>query len=124
MGVRHARSSPAIAVLLGVLVVLLLAGFIALSAITHGHGADVAAEAGIGLTFGGVGLLLAVRQRANPIGWLMLGTAVSIVLNIDARLFAVHNYHPGVAGQLPARVAVFIVSAEWAPRPAWSVDST
>jgi hypothetical protein len=124
MGVRHARSSPAVAALLGVLVVLLLAGFIALSAITHGHGADVAAEAGIGLTFGGVGLLLAVRQRANPIGWLMLGTAVSIVLNIDARLFAVHNYHPGVAGQLPARVAVFIVSAEWAPRPAWSVDST
>jgi hypothetical protein len=115
MGERRRRwSSPAVAASLGVLVVLLLTGFVMLSAISRGHGATLVAEAAIGLTFGAVGLLLALRQRANPIGWLMLGTAGSIVLNIDARLFAVHNYHSGVAGQLPARFAVFVVGATWA----------
>jgi hypothetical protein len=115
MGERRRRwSSPAVAASLGVLVVVLLTGFVMLSAISRGHGATLVAEAAIGLTFGAVGLLLALRQRANPIGWLMLGTAGSIVLNIDARLFAVHNYHSGVAGQLPARFAVFVVGATWA----------
>jgi hypothetical protein len=112
MGVRHARSSPAVAAFLGALVVLLLVGFVILSVISHNAAQCISAA--IGLTFGAVGVLLALRQRANPIGWLMLGTAVSILLNTDARLFAVHNYQPGVAGQLPARVAVFIVGATWA----------
>ena len=80
------------------MVALLLAGFAVLSVISRGHGADVAAEAAIGLTFGAVGLLLTLRQRRNPIGWLMLGTAVTILVNIDARVLAVHTYHPGVAG--------------------------
>jgi hypothetical protein len=115
MGERLPRwSSPAVAASLGSLVVVLLTGFVVLSVITRGPGAALAAEAAIGLTFGAVGLLLALRQRANPIGWLMLGTAVSILLNINARLFAIHNYHPGVEGQLPARIAVFIVGALWA----------
>jgi hypothetical protein len=115
MGGRLARwSSPVVAVSLSVLVALLLAGFVVLSAITHGHGATLAGEAAIGLTFGAVGLLLALRQGANSIGWLMLGTAVSILVNIDARLFAIHNYETGVGGQVPARIAVFIVGALWA----------
>ena len=107
-------SSALVAAGLGVLVVMLLAGFVILSVLNHGHGGTVAPEAGIGLTFGAVGSLLALRQRANPIGWLMLGTSVSILFNINARLFALHNYHPGVAGQLPSRIAVFIVGAFWA----------
>lgn len=107
-------SSALVAAGLGVLVVLLLAGFVILSVLNHGHGGTVAPEAGIGLTFGAVGSLLALRQRANPIGWLMLGTSVSILFNINARLFALHNYHPGVAGQLPSRIAVFVVGAFWA----------
>jgi hypothetical protein len=113
MGVRHARwSAPPVAAALGALVVLLLVGFVILSAISHD--ATQSVSAAIGVTFGAVGVLLALRQRANPIGWLMLGTAVSILLNTDARLFAVHNYQPGIAGQLPARFAIFIVGATWA----------
>jgi hypothetical protein len=111
---RRWWSSPLVALSLGALVVLLLAGFVILSVISRGHGADVAAEAGIGLTFGAVGLLLTLRQRQNPIGWLMLGTAVTILVNIDARVLAVHIYHPGVEGQPLARTAIFVVGALWA----------
>ena len=114
MGERLARwTSPAVAATLGALVVVLVAGFVALSLITHDHGPTLAPEAAIGLMFGAVGSLLALRQRRNPIGWLMVGTAVSILLNNDARLFALHNFHPGVKGQLPARIAIFIVGALW-----------
>ncbi len=91
-GDRRSRfASPRAAALLGGVLVLLLAGFVVLGVQAHqlvNYGANVFAE----LAFGAVGFVLALRQRRNPIGWLLLLTAISAVLLNDARFYSILDY--------------------------------
>ena len=106
-------SSPAVAILLGGCVVVVMTGFVALAMVTRSVTSDGVAQVSIASTFAVVGLLLALRRRTNPIGWLMLSIAVSVLANTDARVFALHYYHPYVGGLVAPRGAVLIIAALW-----------
>ncbi len=119
-GVAGARApnrrlaSSVVAWLLAVLIVVLLAGFAALSSATHE------------LTFGdfwsnvlafvpaaAVGLLVAYRQPGNPIGWIYLGVAVLGTLGLVGGQYAVLAYRMG--HHLPAGPAAVLLALYWSP---------
>jgi hypothetical protein len=103
-----------VAWLLAVLIVVLLAGFAALSSATHE------------LTFGdfwsnvlafvpaaAVGLLVASRQPGNPIGWIYLGVAVLGTLGLVGGQYAVLAYR--MSHHLPAGPAALLLALYWSP---------
>jgi hypothetical protein len=88
------------ATLLAVLVTLI---FLSKDPRLTGDGADIV----VVLSFAGVGFVVARRQPANPLGWVLLGTALSAALLTDAKLYAVLNYRIH-GGDLPlGPLAVF-----------------
>jgi len=108
---RSGLASSITAALLGGLLVLLLAGLVVLGIQTH-EITNYWANALLEFVFGGVGFVLVLRQPRNPIGWLLLLTAVSATLLTDAKLYSVlaYNLHP----RLPlGLLAVFVVGSLW-----------
>jgi hypothetical protein len=103
--------SPVTAGLVALLFVLLVSN-VALSApVPKGFGLK-----GVGivtLPFAAVGLVIAGRRPRNPIGWIFVGLAFSVLLSIDAANYAVLIYH--VHDHLPfGRLAVALAPA-WVP---------
>jgi len=86
--------------------VLLLAGFVVLGVQTH-EVANYGPNVFVGLAFGAVGLVLALRLPRNPIGWLLLLTAIFVVLGDDARFYAILDYRLH-HGTLPLGLAVVV----------------
>jgi hypothetical protein len=71
------------------------------------------ADAVIVLSFAAVGLLVARRQPANPIGWVLLACALATALLTDAKLYAVLDYRMH-HGSLPfGPLAAFWTYALW-----------
>jgi hypothetical protein len=62
--------------------------------------------------FVGVGVLVAVRQPRNPIGWIMLLLPLSFMVGADASFYSVAAYRHGHHGLPLARLAVFL-TAGW-----------
>jgi hypothetical protein len=81
------------AAVMGGLTVVLLAGLVALTVLARDPrlSAD-GVDAVLVLSFAGVGFVVARRQPANPIGWVLLGCALSTALLTDAKLYAVLDY--------------------------------
>ena len=102
-------ASPAVAVALGALGLVLLAAWVPLTFLTRDlqvsrDGAAAAFVAACGL----LGILVARRQPRNPEGWLLLGLAVAGIGLLDCGLYAVLDYHMH-HGRLPlGETAVFI----------------
>jgi hypothetical protein len=70
-------------------------------------------DAVIVLSFAAVGFVVARRQPANPIGWVLLACALSTALLTDAKLYAVLDYRIH-HGSLPlGAAAAFWVDAFW-----------
>ena len=67
----------------------------------------------IGLPSGLVGLLVARRQPANPLGWLLLGIALCLILATDGSDYALLRYRLGY--HLPLGVAALAVNQLWGP---------
>jgi hypothetical protein len=106
---RSRLASPTTwAVIVGVLTATLLAVLVALIFLSKdprltGDGADAV----VALSFAGVGFVVARRQPANPLGWVLLGTALSAAALTDAKLYAVLDYRIH-GGDLPlGPLAVF-----------------
>lgn len=114
VSIRSRLASPWSAALLGGLVVGLTAAATTLTVLTR----DVAlVNDGMGfilvLVVTCVGAVLARHRPENPIGWLMLGSALLLIITSDARLYAVLAYHLH-HGRLPlAPVAVFLGDTSW-----------
>jgi hypothetical protein len=91
---RLRLASPAAAVVLGGLGLVLLAAWVPLTFLT---GDLQVSRDGAALAFavicGLVGMLVAQRQPRNPEGWLLLGGAVCGVALFDGGLYAVLDYH-------------------------------
>ncbi len=67
----------------------------------------------VGVPSGVVGLLVARRQPGNPLGWLLLGIALCLVLSTDGSAYDVLRYRLGY--QLPLGVAALAVNQLWGP---------
>jgi hypothetical protein len=65
-------------------------------------------------TFGGVGVVVAVRQPRNVMGWILLGIPVGLVLSTDMSAYAAIDYrvHPG---RLPLGPLAVQLQPSWAP---------
>jgi hypothetical protein len=65
-------------------------------------------------TFGGVGVVVAVRQPRNVMGWILIGIPVGLVLNTDMSAYAAIDYrvHPG---RLPLGPLAVQLQPSWAP---------
>ena len=67
----------------------------------------------VGVPSGVVGLLVARRQPGNPLGWLLLGIALCLILSTDGSAYAVLRYRLGY--HLPLGVAALAASQLWGP---------
>ena len=68
----------------------------------------------IGVPCGVVGLLAARRQPGNPLGWLLLGVALCLILATDGSEYAVLRYRLGYH-HLPLGLAALAVNQLWGP---------
>jgi len=107
-------ATPRAARALGVAMLLLTAASVPLSVIGHQFTLkDVAGLPLLLLPFAAVGYLVARRQSANPIGWLLLLLALGMMLSTDAGLYAVAFYHFHHRGLPLPRLAVAMTQS-WA----------
>jgi hypothetical protein len=111
---RFQVATPATAVILGGLVLVLLAATVPLGLLAH-----VALSSGGGglflvPVFGVVGFVVAWRKPGNPLGWLLLGAVGFLVLSTDAGAYAVADYRLRHGG-LPLGWVAVLLQPGWAP---------
>ena len=107
-------ATPAIATVLGAVVVALLVVFTVLTILSSDLRVSAdGTTAVLALAFAGVGLVVARHQPGNPIGWIMLGCAVATALAPDARLYLVLDHRLGHSSLPFGTVAVFWVATLW-----------
>ena len=112
---RFRLPSPAIATVLGALVVVLAAVYIPLAGLVHqltliNIGPTVATI----LIYAAVGVVVARRQPGNPVGWILLIFNLLITVSFDAGYYAVLAYSLGHHGLPLAQVAV-LLEPLWLP---------
>jgi hypothetical protein len=110
-GVAERFASPRLAVALGCLWLALLVAVLPLSALA-GQFTVGSLSLLVFVPFVAVGVLVAVRQPRNPIGWIMLFLPLSFMVGADASFYSVAAYRHGHHGLPLARLAVFL-TAGW-----------
>ncbi|HEX4518011.1 MAG TPA: hypothetical protein VH063_00380 [Gaiellaceae bacterium] len=107
------RASPAFATLLALVTVAFLLAELALAAAVGDFAGSGLAPVFVTVPFAVVGLVVARRQPDNPIGWLLLVSALLYTVEAAAGLYAVLALDHG-HGDLPAvRVAVAVAPFGW-----------
>jgi hypothetical protein len=95
--------------------VALFLAVLPLAAVTRNlTGSSVGASLPMVLPFGAVGLVVARRQPRNPVGWILLGFAVLLVVGDCAGAYAALIYRFG-HGALPLGRAAVLLDLLWAP---------
>ena len=107
-------ASPATALLLGGLVVVLAVSVVPLSILARQRVGSGGGELVLGPVFGVVGFVVAWRRPRNPLGWLMLGAVAFLVLSGDASSYAVADYRLRHGG-LPLGWVAVLLQPAWAP---------
>ena len=102
-----------LALFLGAAAALLIIASLPLSALAHQFTFGGIGQALLMIPFAVVGTLVAVRQPRNPIGWLLLVTALSATWGLDAGFYSVRAYHLDHHGLPLSRLAVFLTQG-WA----------
>jgi len=119
---RARVGSPATATAVCVLSVLSLIGLLVMSVLVPRAAVSFASSsadnvlAGLGaalfgLSFTGVGFVVARRQPRNPMGWLLLGVAISIDLGSFAPAYAYYDYRHHTS--LPLEPVAVLLSGLW-----------
>jgi len=99
---------------LGLLLLALAAVHVPLSDASHqAHPANQVGGAVALVFFGGVGLIVALRQPRNVMGWILLGVAIFFLLNSDASAYSVLAYR--VHHGLPLGPLAVLLQPSWAP---------
>jgi hypothetical protein len=107
-------ASPATALLLGGLVVVLAVSVVPLGVLARQSGGSGGGSLVLGPVFGVVGFVVAWRRPRNPLGWLMLGAVAFLVLSGDAGAYAVADYRLRHGG-LPLGWVAVLLQPCWAP---------
>jgi hypothetical protein len=111
---RFRRASPAAALVLGFLVLLLAVALIPLSIMAHQNPLEnTGIGLGIAVPFAAVGMVVARRRPRNPMGWLMLAPSVLFLVGTDAGVYDVIDYRLG--GHLPGGPVAVMLYQAWAP---------
>ena len=111
----HSRVvSPATATILGGLVLVLTAAYVALASLVHQLAAGNLGEPAAILIYAGVGVVVARRQPRNPIGWVLLIFSLLFMLGGDAGYYAVLHYRLAHHG-LPLAPAAVLLEPLWVP---------
>jgi hypothetical protein len=100
--------------ILGVIVVVLMAGFVPLSILAHRHSLSAVVLVATSLVFALVGVLVARHQPRNALGWLLVGQAGLFTLSTDADLYLRLRYRLGY-NDLPLGHLVMLVQPAWLP---------
>src|ERR1700747_1895398 len=87
-----ARWSAVLAAGLGCLALAAVAATFPLGSMAGQLNPPAIASTLVALVFAAVGLLLALRQPRNPIGWLLLAASVLVALNFAAAYYAELDY--------------------------------
>src|SRR5512146_1966438 len=103
---RNVRRSTVALVAIAAVTVALMAGAMPLSAAAHQSALGALGQAAFFAPFTLVGVIVAYRQPANPIGWIMLAIAPIYLLGADAGLYGVIAFRLGHPGLPLARLAV------------------
>ena len=119
-GRRLTSAAPAVAGALGVLSLLSAGGLVALEFVAPGVSSPTGTGSVVtdvawlvfGLAFTVVGVVVARREPRNPMGWLLLGAALSIQIGSDAPAYAYADYHSH-HGSLPLGHVAVVLSAAW-----------
>jgi hypothetical protein len=117
-GGRWSRyASPAAAAALGGLALVLTAALGVTTAAAHQASfGDLGIPVAVGLSFAAVGVVVARRQPANPIGWLLTATAIVVLVTSLTSEYGLLRYRLGYGG-LPAGPAAVVVEAVSGPLP-------
>ncbi len=113
-GRRFRLASPATALVLGAVVLVLLAATVPLGVLDHSPVSSGSGSLILAPAFGVVGFAVAWRRPDNPLGWLLLGAVGFLVLSGAAGAYAVAVYrqhHPG----LPLGWVAVLLQPGWAP---------
>jgi hypothetical protein len=113
---RFRLASPATALVLGGLVLVLMAADVPLARLAHQslNSSGGSAPVWFSAPLGAVGFVVAWRQPRNPLGWILLGVAAFGVLSEDASFYAVADYRLGHGG-LPLGWVALLAQPGWAP---------
>jgi hypothetical protein len=110
-------ASPTTAVVLAGFSLVLVAALTVLSLLTHDPQNDVAGEAlglAIAVPFAAVGFVVARRQPQNPIGWILLASAVCFLLTNVGTTYSVFDYRLH-QGSLPLGWLAVSLGFLWIP---------
>ena len=107
------RASPRVAVWLFACVVALSAAALPLAGLAHGLSGGLVSYLLLVAPFAVIGVLLAVRVPANPIGWIFLLISLGLLLGQDAASYSVRAYRIDGHGLPLSRLAVALATGWW-----------
>jgi hypothetical protein len=115
-GRRFRLASPTMALVLGALVLALMIADVPLAGLAHQslNAAGGSVPVWITAPFAATGFVVAWRKPGNPLGWIILGTAVFLALSEDASYYAVADYRLRHGG-LPLGWLALLTQPAWAP---------
>jgi signal transduction histidine kinase len=108
--------SPATALILGGVALALMIADVPLAGLAHQslNASGGSLPVWVSAPFAVVGLVVAWRKPGNPLGWIILGTAVFLALSEDASFYAVADYRLRHGG-LPLGWVALLAQPGWAP---------
>jgi hypothetical protein len=115
-GRRLRRASPGACAVIGVVLLALFIAAVPLAGLAHQNlnASNGSLPVWVTAPFAVVGLVLAWRRPANPVGWIMLGGAFFFALSEDASYYTVADY--GLRhGDLPLGGVALFAQPGWAP---------
>jgi hypothetical protein len=114
---RFAVLSPTTALVLGGVVVVLVVASVPLAGLARQLTFSAEVPVIYVLASVAVGVVVGRHQPGNPLGWLLLGWSLLLMLSLDGGYYAVFCYGLGHRGLLLASAAVLLVPL-WAPAAA------
>jgi len=107
-------ASPISAIALGGLTLALFVAAFPLTRLVHQSTQSNLGQAVVALAFLLVGLVVAWRQPAHPMGWMLLGVAFFFLLDGDASSYSILDYRLH-HGDLPLGAVAVLLQPSWAP---------
>ena len=108
-----ARWSAVLAAGLGCLALAVMVATFPLASMAGQLNPQIVASTLVALAFAVVGLLVALRQPRNSMGWLLLAGSVLVALNFAAAYYAELDYRLG--HHLPLGAVALVLQPSWAP---------